>query len=107
MYDFDEEIENFDDIEDCTEKDRSRMKRRKRDWEKAIARFHKDKHISNFGKPRYDNVHQYSKNKIHCSCLMCAFNGKKHGRVVFKTETYSDMKKRLSAEEQIAEYKTA
>ena len=22
--------------------------------------------------PRYDNLHQYSKNKIHCSCPMCS-----------------------------------
>jgi hypothetical protein len=22
--------------------------------------------------PYYDNLHQYSKNKIHCSCPMCA-----------------------------------
>ena len=21
--------------------------------------------------PWYDNIHQYSKNKIHCSCCMC------------------------------------
>lgn len=29
----------------------------------------------------YDNLHQYSKNKIHCSCPLCAFNHKKNGYV--------------------------
>lgn len=23
----------------------------------------------------YNNLHQYSKNKIHCSCWMCSFHG--------------------------------
>ena len=31
----------------------------------------------------YDNLHQYSDNKIHCSCPLCAFNAKKNGRVLF------------------------
>ena len=31
----------------------------------------------------YGNLHQYSKNKIHCSCPMCATktNRKKHGKI--------------------------
>ena len=24
------------------------------------------------GKPYYDNLHQYSKNKVHCSCAICS-----------------------------------
>lgn len=27
----------------------------------------------------YDNLHQYSKNKIHCSCPMCAAKTKNKG----------------------------
>ena len=26
----------------------------------------------NYGWQYYDNLHQYSKNKIHCSCPMCS-----------------------------------
>lgn len=33
------------------------------------------------GYPYYNNLHQYSKNKIHCSCPWCAFNHKKKGYV--------------------------
>lgn len=31
----------------------------------------------------YDNLHQYSKNKVHCSCAMCSSktNRKKHGKI--------------------------
>jgi hypothetical protein len=28
----------------------------------------------------YDNLHQYSKNKIHCSCPMCSAKTKNKGR---------------------------
>ena len=30
--------------------------------------------------PYYDNLHQYSKNKIHCSCPMCSAKSKNRGR---------------------------
>lgn len=30
--------------------------------------------------PYYDNLHQYSKNKIHCSCPMCSQKSKNKGR---------------------------
>lgn len=33
------------------------------------------------GLAHYDNLHQYSKNKIHCSCKYCSFNHKKKGYV--------------------------
>lgn len=40
--------------------------RRKNDFTHAIRKMMKcDKF------PWYDNLHQYSKNKIHCSCWMC------------------------------------
>ena len=28
----------------------------------------------------YDNLHQYSKNKIHCSCPMCSYKTNNRGR---------------------------
>ena len=30
--------------------------------------------------PYYDNLHQYSKNKIHCSCPLCTTKTKNKGR---------------------------
>lgn len=30
--------------------------------------------------PWYDNLHQYSKNKIHCSCPMCSAKTRNKGR---------------------------
>ena len=30
--------------------------------------------------PYYDNLHQFSKNKIHCSCPMCSVKSKNRGR---------------------------
>ena len=30
--------------------------------------------------PYYDNLHQFSKNKIHCSCPMCSVKSKNKGK---------------------------
>ena len=30
--------------------------------------------------PYYDNLHQFSKNKIHCSCPMCSVKSKNRGK---------------------------
>jgi hypothetical protein len=32
------------------------------------------------GEPYYDNLHQFSKNKIHCSCPMCSQKTKNKGK---------------------------
>lgn len=47
---------------------RTRSERRHTDWAKAIR---KRRIINDAGFDYYDNLHQYSKNKIHCSCGMC------------------------------------
>lgn len=59
-----------------------RAERRHRDWSKAIR---KRDIIQHYGFDYYDNLHQYSKNKIHCSCGMCRAktNNKKHKHVWF------------------------
>lgn len=49
--------------------DRTRASRRKRDF--AEAKRKRDICVKNYGFEYYDNLHQYSKNKIHCSCPMC------------------------------------
>ena len=51
--------------------------------------------------PYYDNLHQYSKNKIHCSCPMCSPKTKNKGKRARKnynpTHNYkpSDLRKKI------------
>ena len=47
---------------------RTHAEKRHNDWKKAIR---KRKIIRQYGFDYYDNLHQYSKNKIHCSCPLC------------------------------------
>ena len=77
----------------------------KRTSDKPKSRF--KKHISdNFwlhasDYPYYDNLHQYSKNKIHCSCPMCSPKTKNKGKRARKnynpTHNYkpSDLRKKI------------
>ena len=47
---------------------RETAEKRHNDWVKAIRK-------RNLYPDYYDNLHQFSKNKIHCSCPMCrAYN---------------------------------
>ena len=48
---------------------RTVAEKRHNDWKKAIR---KKKIINAYGWDYYDNLHQYSKNKIHCSCPLCS-----------------------------------
>ena len=91
---------------DYTLKDRSRVGRRYKDMIKALSKRNKDMRRGDVFKnhPWYDNLHQYSKNKIHCSCLMCAFNGRRNGHVVFKVNTVSDLRKIASLNRKEEEY---
>lgn len=56
-------------------------------------------HASDY--PYYDNLHQYSKNKIHCSCPMCSQKTKNKGKRARKnynpTHNYkaSDLRKKI------------
>lgn len=54
-----------------TPKDSKKGKRRKIDYKKAKRKARIDLARSYDGLPLYDNLHQYSKNKIHCSCRLC------------------------------------
>lgn len=51
---------------------RKTAEKRHNDWKKAVRK----RRIDRERDPRdthdyYDNLHQYSKNKIHCSCPLC------------------------------------
>lgn len=49
---------------------------RKMSWKHAIRKRRIDREVSVYVWPEfYNNLHQYSKNKIHCSCPMCRARG--------------------------------
>lgn len=62
---------------------RTRAERRKNDYSKAIRKKNIAEHCygtsQNYGVRWYNNLHQYSKNKIHCSCPMCSAKTSKYG----------------------------
>ena len=65
-------------------------------------------HASDY--PYYDNLHQYSKNKIHCSCPLCSQKTKNKGKRARKnynpTHNYkaSDLRKKVAMDLQEEEY---
>lgn len=48
---------------------RTKAERRHKDFSKALRK--KKICEEQYGFEYYDNLHQYSKNKIHCSCPLC------------------------------------
>lgn len=56
--------------------------------------------------PYYDNLHQYSKNKIHCSCPICSAKTKNKGHRRYSKGNYnksynykiSDLRKQMALE---------
>lgn len=93
------------------------MESRSRAYNRDISRRKalRKKHISdNFwlhasDYPYYDNLHQYSKNKIHCSCPMCSPKTKNKGKRARKnynpTHNYkpSDLRKKIDMDLQEGE----
>ena len=77
---------------------RDRGKKRKIDFIHALRKKNKAETIGlNKNYPYYDNLHQYSKNKIHCSCSDCNPKTARDGY------TNTDRKKLLNLEEQLNE----
>ena len=56
---------------------------RRRSILKALRKRKIDKQVTWYSEERgygfYDNLHQYSKNKIHCSCPMCSAKTRNKG----------------------------
>lgn len=73
---------------------RNRGEKRKIDFTHALRKRKKAEIIDC---PYYDNLHQYSKNKIHCSCPDCSAKTARDGY------TNTDKKKLLNLEEQLNE----
>lgn len=69
---YDEEEMNLDEFENYLTKSMTRAKRRRTDRSKALSKARKASYIYRMSRSYYDNLHQYSKNKIYCSCPMCA-----------------------------------
>lgn len=65
-------------------KERTRAERRHNDWTKAIRKrkIVKEVYPSLSGEDweYYDNLHQYSKNKVHCSCHLCSAKTNNKGK---------------------------
>lgn len=85
---------------------RRRGERRKKDYTKAIRKQRIDRTVISTDVPLYDNLHQYSKNKIHCSCPRCAFNPRHNGRVIQKSVPHSEMLRIASLDDRLKEYET-
>lgn len=81
---------------------RTRAERRKNDFKKAVRKRNLAETLSLI---KYDNLHQYSKNKINCSCPMCSFKtngkGEYHG---WRNHTHADLVKIESMNEKEAEF---
>ena len=62
--------------------------------------------------PYYDNLHQYSKNKIHCDCPMCSTKTRNKGKRRYKSGNYmrslnykvSELKRQISMADEEMEY---
>lgn len=78
---------------------KTRAERRKNDYNKAIRKKNILEH--NHGFSLYDNLHQYSKNKIHCSCPLCSAKVSKYGNT--PNYKHSDELKICSMNDKLAE----
>ena len=58
---------------------------------KALRKRKLDLHVTPYynASGMYDNLHQYSKNKIHCSCPMCSAKTRNKGKRREKANGYS------------------
>jgi hypothetical protein len=62
--------------------------------------------------PYYDNLHQYSKNKIHCSCPSCSSKTRNKGKRRYKAGNYmrhinykvSELKRQIAMDDEELEY---
>lgn len=63
---------------------------RAKSWSKAIRKREIDRATAPYSwhQDYYDNLHQYSKNKIHCSCWMCSIKTNNKGKHRTKPGNY-------------------
>lgn len=86
---------------------RTTAEKRHNDWRKAIRKRKIVNEVYKESEGWYDNLHQYSKNKIHCSCPICsAKTGKRKNRTIGeggKNWSISDERRIEEMEEQMME----
>ena len=86
----------------------TRSQRRYTDYTKAVRKQDISKQC--YGFEWYDNLHEYSKGKVHCGCCMCREKtnnkGRKHRHVWYPLINWkqSDRKKLESMKEEFDEY---
>lgn len=91
-------------------KPNSRARARDYMWRKARRKQRLDHELSYYGYYFYDNLHQYSKNKIHCSCPMCSPKTRNKGRRNRKNYNpainykYSDLRRQIEMDIDEEEY---
>lgn len=102
---YEEEFEIPENFENYLEKDKSLARRRRLNITKALRKRKITRHYGTYnGKDWYNNLHQFSKNKIHCSCACCSFNNRRKRRMGFpKIRPMQDIKRILDMEQQIKE----
>lgn len=86
---------------------RDRAEKRHNDWRKAIRKRRIALTVDHYD--YYDNLHQYSKNQVGCSCWMCrnkTNNKKPRHRCYNPTKNWSeaDQRRMTEMEEQIQEF---
>ena len=85
---------------------RNTAEKRHNDWKKAIRKRRIDReHNPSSIHDWYDNLHQYSKNKIHCSCPLCRAKTAKRKSIFGGGKNWSipDEKRIKEMEEQLNE----
>ena len=93
-------------------KSRSRAYNRDVSKRKALRKKRITEEVYYDGKehPYYNNLHQYSKNKIHCSCPMCSPKTRNKGRRNRKNYQralnykISELKRQISMDDEELEY---
>lgn len=93
----------YDTDTDYTLKDKSRAVHRRNNVTKALRKQAICAHV--YGFPYYSNLHEYSKNKIHCSCPRCSaktndtkhYKGRKPNFPASQAKKIDSMKAQLKA----------
>ena len=79
-----------------------RGERRKINFSHAVRKKKIDSQYPyNVNHPYYDNLHQYSKNKIHCSCPLCSGKDWSYGENSLEQYKISDRRKFHRLESQL------
>ena len=79
-----------------------RNKLRVLNWAKALRKQRICREI--YGSDFYDNLHQYHKNKIHCSCPNCRGEDSHLGKNSPANQTLSNQKKLIKMKEPLEDF---